>query len=111
MGKIFLSFILVPPEKGKKRFFLETDQVELTSMVYVWENVLVIECKNEIGCGVLLNRADLIQLQYLERCIYESVSRKSNVTKPAVLKQFDMFLSYIDQELTKGNPRLERTKK
>ncbi|KAL4103603.1 hypothetical protein QTP88_018964 [Uroleucon formosanum] len=100
LGNI-LSFIFYPPEKYMKRLFLETNQFELTSMVYMSENVLVIDCENQIGCRVLLNRTDLIQLQYLEWCIYESVSRKSNITKPAVLKQFDMFLNYIDQEFTK----------
>jgi len=42
-----------------------------------------------------------IQLQYLEWCIYESVSQKSEIIKPSILKQFEIFVNYIDQEFTK----------
>jgi len=70
-------------------------------MVYGGENVLVIESKTEDGCRILLNRADLIRLQYLECCIFETITRKSTITQPAVLKQFVMIGNYIDREFTK----------
>lgn len=98
MGNL-LSFVLNQPEK--RTLFLETEFYKLSSMVYNRENVLVIESKTQDGCRILLNRADLIQLQYLEWCIFETVSRKSTITQPAVLKQFDTVLNYIDQEFTK----------
>jgi len=102
MGNI-LSFVLEQPEKYKRTLFLETEFNKLSSMVYRGENVLVIESKNHEGCRILLNRSDLIRLQYLEWSIFETVVRKSAIIQPAVLKQFDMFLTYIDGESTKSN--------
>ena len=102
MGNI-LSFVLEQPVKYKRMLFLETEFYKLSSMMYSGENVLVMESKTLEGCRILLNRNDLIQLQYLEWCIFETVTRKSTITQPAVLKQFDMFLNYIDDEFTKVN--------
>lgn len=65
------------------------------------ENMLVIESKTQDGCRVLLNRTDLMKLQYLEWCIFETVVRKSTIIRPVVIKQFDMFLNYIDIESAK----------
>ncbi|XP_026806890.1 uncharacterized protein LOC113549681 [Rhopalosiphum maidis] len=100
MGNI-LSFILDLPQKYKRNIFLETEIISLSSMVYKGENMLVIESKTQAGCRVLLNRTDLMKLQYLEWCIFETVVRKSTIIRPVVLKQFDMFLNYIDDESTK----------
>ncbi|XP_026819138.1 uncharacterized protein LOC113557786 [Rhopalosiphum maidis] len=100
MGNI-LSFILDLPQKYKRNLFLETEIISLSSMVYKRENMLVIESKTQAGCRVLLNRADLMKLQYLEWCIFETVVPKSTIIRPVVLKQFDMFLNYIDVESTK----------
>lgn len=100
MGNI-LSFVLEQTLKYKRTLFLETELYKISSMVYGRENVLVIESKTHEGCRVLLNRKDLIQLQYLEWCIFETITRKSNITHPAVLKQFDIFLNFIDVEFTK----------
>ncbi|XP_022163096.1 uncharacterized protein LOC111028673 [Myzus persicae] len=100
MGNM-LSFVLEQALKYKRTLFLETEHYKISSMVYSRENVLVIESKTHEGCRVLLNRKDLIQLQYLEWCIFETITRKSNITQPAVLKQFDIFLNYIDVEFTK----------
>ncbi|XP_025206265.1 uncharacterized protein LOC112602413 [Melanaphis sacchari] len=87
--------------KYKRTLFLETELYKISSMVYARENMLVIESKTHEGCRVLLNRKDLIQLQYLEWCIFETITQKSNITQPAVLKQFEIFLNYIDVEFTK----------
>lgn len=100
MGNI-LSFILDLPQKYKRNLFLETEIISLSSMLYKGENMLVIESKTQDGCRVLLNRADLMKLQYLEWCIFETVVRKSTIIRPVVIKQFDMFLNYIDIESAK----------
>ncbi|KAE9521895.1 hypothetical protein AGLY_017702 [Aphis glycines] len=103
MGNI-LSFVLEQPVKYKRMLFLETKLYKISSTVYGGENVLVIESKTQDGCRVLLNREDLIHLQYLEWCIFKTITRKSIITQPAVLKQFDLFLNYIDVESLKVDP-------
>ena len=100
MGNI-LSFILDTPQKYKRTLFLETDMYKLSSMVFNGENTLVLESKTHVGCRVLLNRADLMQLQYLEACINEKVKRKSTIIKSVVLSQFYKFVDYIAVEFTK----------
>jgi len=81
--------------------FLETDNISLSSMIYQGENMLVIASKTQAGCRVLLNRTDLIRLQSLEWCIFETVARKSAIIRPLVVKQFGKIADYIDQEFTK----------
>ncbi|KAE9542917.1 hypothetical protein AGLY_002828 [Aphis glycines] len=66
MGNI-LSFILATPHKYKRIIFYEDEKNKLSSMMYSGENLLVMEAKNREGCRVLLNRADLMRLQYLEK--------------------------------------------
>ncbi|XP_060868263.1 uncharacterized protein LOC132943328 [Metopolophium dirhodum] len=100
MGNI-LSFILDQPQKYMRNLFLETEIISLSSMVYRGENMLVIESKTQVGCRVLLNRMDLMKLQYLEWCIIETVVRKSTIIRPLVLKQFVIMGNYLDQEFTK----------
>ncbi|KAL4153528.1 hypothetical protein QTP88_001361 [Uroleucon formosanum] len=102
MGNI-LSFILEQPEKYKRTLFLETEFNKISSMMYSGENVLVIESKTQDGCRVLLNRTDLIRLQYLEWSIHETVARKSTLIRPTVLKQFEIIGDYIDREFTKAD--------
>ncbi|KAE9536177.1 hypothetical protein AGLY_007400 [Aphis glycines] len=65
MGHI-LSFISDTPHKYKRVIFYEDEKMKLSRMMYSGENVLVIETKNRDGCRVLLNRGDLLRLQYLE---------------------------------------------
>ncbi|XP_025206278.1 uncharacterized protein LOC112602420 [Melanaphis sacchari] len=100
MGNI-LSFILDQPQKYNRNYFLEIDIISLSSMVYQRENMFVIESKTLAGCRVLLNRTDLMKLQYLQWCIVETVARKSTIIRPVVLNQFAMFGNYIDREFTK----------
>ncbi|KAL4153030.1 hypothetical protein QTP88_000863 [Uroleucon formosanum] len=99
MGNI-LSFVLEQPEKYKRNLFLETEIISLSSMVYQGENMLVIESKAQAGCRVLLNRADLIKLQYLEWSIAETVARKSTLIRSVALSQFQIIGDYIDREFT-----------
>ncbi|KAL4104961.1 hypothetical protein QTP88_020236 [Uroleucon formosanum] len=100
MGNI-LSFILDQPQKYKRNLFLETEIISLSSMVYQGENMLVIESKIQAGCRVLLNRSDLLRLQYLAWSIHETIVRKSTIIRPLVLKQFEIMANYLDQEFTK----------
>ena len=95
-----LSFILDTP-KYKSYIFLETDLYKLSSMVYKNENVFVIESKTMDGCRILLNSRDLFTLQNLEWCLFETVARKTAVSLPIVLKQFDQIGNYIREEITK----------
>ncbi|KAL4113383.1 hypothetical protein QTP88_012933 [Uroleucon formosanum] len=94
MGHI-LSFILDTPQKYKRFVFLETEFHKISSMVYGGENVLVIETKTQEGCRVLLNRADIIRLQYLESRIFESIVRKEEYSAPLIIKQSEEFATYI----------------
>jgi len=65
MGNI-LSFILEQPGKYKRTILLGTGNLKLSSMMYSYENNLVVESKIHDACRVLLNRVELIQLQYLK---------------------------------------------
>jgi len=106
MGQI-LSYILDVPQKYKCTIFLETEFYKISSMMYCGENVLVIESKTESGCRVLLNRADLIRLQHLECCIFESIVRKSIYTAQLVVEQTDEFATYLREkcDLLKSPPK------
>lgn len=94
MGHI-LSFILDTPQKYRRVIFFEDDMTKLTSMVYSGSNVLVIESKTRDGCRVLLNRADLIRLQYLERSILETIIRKEVYSVPLIQCQTEEFVVYL----------------
>lgn len=94
MGNI-LSHILDPAVKYKKFTFLECGSVLITSMVYKGEHVLVVESKEISGCRILLNRRDLMTLQYLEWIIFETVSRKINIVRPNILNQLDQISEYF----------------
>ena len=100
MGNI-LSFILDTPQKSRKQIFLEDEFTSISNMVYRGENVLVVESKKTDGCRVLLDRKNLIKLQYLEESIVETIVRKSIIIRPVVLKQFSQIADYIDREFTK----------
>ncbi|XP_050064065.1 uncharacterized protein LOC126552926 [Aphis gossypii] len=102
MGHI-LSFILDQTVKYKRTLFLESDILKLSSMVYSGENVLVIETKNQEGCRILLNRADLLQMQELEWCIFDSINQKCTITRPKILNHIDEFGAYI-KEITATAP-------
>jgi len=72
-------------------------------MTYCGENVLVIEAKNRDGCRVLLNRVDLIRLQYLECSIFESIVRKELFTAPLVKIQYEEIFKYLDKKCSQNN--------
>lgn len=97
MGHI-LSFILDIPEKYKRVIFCEDDLYKLSSMVYRGENVLVIEGKSQEGCRILLNRADLIILQYLEGVIFETVCRTGAYNHQLIIKQVRDYAYYLEEK-------------
>jgi hypothetical protein len=49
----------------------------------------VIESKIEDGCRVLLNRADLIALQYMEWAVFEACVENNTFVHPMILQQLN----------------------
>jgi len=73
-------------------------------MVYKGENNLVVECKNKSECRVLLNRADLIELNKLEWCISKTIIQKS-VIQTILLNQIEEYCDYLEEtSLQDTNP-------
>ncbi|VVC34399.1 Hypothetical protein CINCED_3A009790 [Cinara cedri] len=46
-------------------------------------------------------KQDLFALQNLEWCIFKTIARKTAISLPIVLKQFNQVSCYIDEEITK----------
>ncbi|KAF0714653.1 Uncharacterized protein FWK35_00018903 [Aphis craccivora] len=67
------------------------------------KNILVIEAKNREGCRVLLNRDDLLRLQYLECSIFESIVRQEVFIAPLVKIQYEEIFKYLDKKCTQHN--------
>ncbi|KAL4143182.1 hypothetical protein QTP88_005542 [Uroleucon formosanum] len=65
-------------------------------MVYKGENNLIVQCKNKSECRVLLNRADLIELNKLEWCISKTIIQKS-VIKTILLNQIEGYRDYLEE--------------
>jgi len=93
-----LSFVSDIPQEYKRVIFYEDEKMKLSSMMYSGENVLVIETKNRDGCRVLLNRGDLLRLQYLECSIFESIVRKEVFTALLIIKQYEEIVEYLDKK-------------
>jgi len=68
-------------------------------MVYRGQNTLVMESKIQDGCRVLLDRKDLIKLQYLEWSIFETTERKTNFISPIILQQFKQISTYLKSRI------------
>uniref|UniRef100_A0A2S2QVQ5 Uncharacterized protein n=1 Tax=Sipha flava TaxID=143950 RepID=A0A2S2QVQ5_9HEMI len=96
MGHI-LSFVL-SSTNNKQQTFLETDSMLLTSMLYRGESVLVIEDKSIAGCRILLNRVDIMALQYLEWVISETILKKTLFVQNKVVAQFEQMCTYFKNE-------------
>ncbi|VVC35479.1 Hypothetical protein CINCED_3A021187 [Cinara cedri] len=93
--------ILLDTAKYKFHLFLETAIFKLSRCVYKKENVLALESKTATGCRIILNKQDLFALQNLELCIFETVARKTAISRPSVLKQFSQIVRCTDAEITK----------
>jgi len=98
MGYI-LAFVLDKPQKCRRTTFFDNEAYKLSCMTHKGESMLVIESKFHIGCRVLLNRADLMQLQNLECAIRETIERKREYTC-FILKQVEELVVYLDEKLT-----------
>lgn len=57
---------------------------------------MVIESKTQVECRILLNRADLLQLNHLEWCICQNIIQKSD-TRPIILDQIEEYCEYLDE--------------
>jgi len=58
-------------------------------------DVISIESRTHPECYVLLNREDLLTLQKLEYCIRDSVTRRTLITLPAIVKQASCMVIYL----------------
>ncbi|KAL4119808.1 hypothetical protein QTP88_012574 [Uroleucon formosanum] len=73
-------------------------------------DVISIESRTHPECYVLLNREDLLSLQKLKYCIRDSVTRKTLITLPAIVKQASCMVRYL--ETTYGhNPTMDEETK
>lgn len=77
MGNM-LSFILDIPVRYKRIIFLDIDFQTVSSMVCRGETVLDIESKTQASYRVLLNGQNLINLQNIEWCIFETITQKTS---------------------------------
>ncbi|XP_025416505.1 uncharacterized protein LOC112687786 [Sipha flava] len=101
MGNI-LSMILDTPD-GNKNLLLFMDEVnKLSKIIYRGENNLVIESKVEDGCRKMLNRVDLIALQYMEWAVFETYVGKNTFVHPMILQQFNQISDYLKLDFKRG---------
>eukprot|EP00102_Acyrthosiphon_pisum_P027607 XP_016664817.1 PREDICTED: uncharacterized protein LOC107885653 [Acyrthosiphon pisum] len=57
--------------------------------------MLVIESHLQQGCRVLLSERDLLRIHEIQWAVSESISRKSNVTRCAVMVQIDHIATHL----------------
>jgi len=57
--------------------------------------MLAIESNLQQGCRVLLSECDLLRIHEMQWTISESISRKSNVTRCAVMVQLDQIATHL----------------
>ncbi|XP_050065452.1 uncharacterized protein LOC126554424 [Aphis gossypii] len=98
MGYI-LSIISDPSVKSRERIFLKDEINTLSKTTYRGENMLEIESHLRQGCHVLLSRQNLLRLQDMQWAIDESIARKSNVVRCAVMEQTDLIASYLSMNV------------
>lgn len=73
-------------------------------------NVVSIESKTHPECYVLLDREDLLTLQKLKYCIRDSVTRKTLITLPAIVKQASCMVRYLETTYGRSPGMYEETK-
>lgn len=84
-----LPNITNPPVKSRERLFLKDENNTLSRATYRGESMLVVESCLQQGCRVLLSERDLLRIHEMQWAVNESISRKSNVTRCAVMVQLD----------------------
>ena len=73
-------------------------------------NVISIESRTHPECYVLLNHEDLLALQKLKYCIRDSVTHKTLITLPAVVKQASCMVRYLETTYGRNPKMFEETK-
>lgn len=94
-----LSNITGPPINRRERLFLKDESNTLYKTTYRGESMLVVESNVQQGCRVLLSGRDLLRIHELQWAISESISRKSNVTRCAVMVQLDQIATYLSNNV------------
>lgn len=96
MGYI-LSIILDTPEKSTDNCICINDSNSIvTKMIHRGENLLAVESLTQAENRILLNRRDLMTIQYMERSIYENIIYKTQIIAPMVFKQFLEISKYLE---------------
>lgn len=90
-----LSNISDPSVKSRDRLFLKDENNTLSRTTYRGERMLAVESHLQQGCRVLLSGSDLLRIHEMQWAIGESISRKSNVTRCAVMVQIDQIATYL----------------
>jgi len=90
-----LPNITNPPVKSRERLFLKDENNTLSRTTYRGESMLVIESHLQQGCRVLLSERDLLRIHEMQWAVSESISRKSNVTRCAVMVQIDQIATHL----------------
>lgn len=94
-----LSNITGPADKSRERLFLKDENNTLSKTTYRGESMLVIETHLLQECRVLLSGRDLMRLHEIQWAIGESISRKSNVTRCAVMVQLDQIATHLSNNV------------
>lgn len=94
-----LSNITGTPVKNRERLFLKDEANTLSKTTYRGESMLVIEAHLQQECRVLLSGRDLLRLHEIQWAVSESVSRKSNVTRGAVMVQLDQIAIHLSNNV------------
>ena len=90
-----LPNITNPPVKSRERLFLKDENNTLSRTTYRGESMLVVESRLQQGCRVLLSERDLLRMHEIRWAVSESISRKSNVTRCAVMVQIDQIATHL----------------
>jgi len=90
-----LSNISGPPVKSRERLFLKDENNTLSRSTYRGESMLVVESHLQRECRVMLSGRDLLRIHDMQWAIGESISRKSNVVRCAVMVQIDQIATYL----------------
>lgn len=94
-----LSNITGPPINKRERLFLKDEANTLYKTTYRGECMLAVESHVQQGCRVLLSGRDLLRIHELQWAISESISRKSNITRCAVMVQIDQIATYLSNNV------------
>lgn len=94
-----LSNITGPAVKNRERHFLKDEANTLSKTTYRGESMLVIEVHLQQECRVLLSGRDLLRIHEIQWTVSESVSRKSNDTRCAVMVQLDQIATHLSNNV------------